>query len=152
MTRGPPSHMTRYRTSNRVVVARLGAAVAVCTLALTASFVGLVAIVSGSATGLANRFPWYALFAAAVFVAGVVTLETGGKDGRKVLAGSTTVAIGGFLLAALAVEGVLFGLSGADLGSHLLAYLVAAALISTGLGYWALNHWREFARGRFSRP
>lgn len=143
--------MTRYRTSNRVVVARLGAAVAACTLALTASFVGLVAIASGNAIGLGDRFPWYALFAAAVFVAGVVTLETGGKNGRKVLVGSITIAVGGFLLVTLVVEGVLFGLSGANLGSHLLAYLVAAALISTGLGYWALNHWREFARGRLPR-
>lgn len=140
--------MNRYGTTDREVFARLGAAVTACTFALTASFVGVVAVASGEAVGLAGRFPWYVLLSAAAFVATVLALETGGHGARKVLGSATTVAVGTFVLATLAVEGVLFALSGANLGAHLLAYLLAAALISTGLGYWAVNHWRELARGR----
>ena len=34
---------------------------------------------------------------------------------------------------------------GALVTSHLLFYFLAAGMIATGFGYWAINHWQELS-------
>ena len=51
------------------------------------------------------------------------------------------------------MEGVLFAFRNPELVfvSQLVYYFIAAALIGTGIGYWGVRHWREFAGQSSSR-
>lgn len=136
------------RTFDAEYLARVGAGVTVCTLALTAAFLGLVALVTGEATGVGARLPVYVLVMAGAFVGSLVLLEEGRRDGTTVLTAAALIAVAAFALVSLGGEGVLFAVDepGEALGSQLLFYLLAAALVGTGLGYWAVQHWQEVRR------
>lgn len=125
---------------------RMVAIVGCCSLLLTASFVGVLAIVSGNMGEIGNRMPAYLILMAIAFVVTVVALERNEIDGRLIL--MTTVVIAGltFLFSLLAVEGVLYTIRdpAAVFNTQLGYYFLAAGLVATGLGYWSLNHWREF--------
>lgn len=125
---------------------QIGALIAVCTLVLVASFVGILALVSGQQTGTADRVPWYVVAGAVGFVLTIVVLELEVVEGRTVLATALGAGVGSTVVVLLVVEGVLFALRFPDevFGTQLLVYLLAAALVATGLGYWLLEHWQEF--------
>jgi hypothetical protein len=124
-----------------------GALVAVCTLVLTASFVGLLALVAGRATGVSARLPLYVLGMAAAFVGAILWFESRSFDGRTTLATAGTVGFGTFVLALLGAEGVVYTLTnpGEVVASQLVFYFLAAGMIATGLGYWAVHHWQELS-------
>jgi hypothetical protein len=145
--------MARVRTPQRLQrasLARAGGLIAVCTLLLTADFVGLVALLTGQATGIAGRLPVYVLGMAVAFVGSLLLFETREPDGETVLKLAAGVAFGSFVVAVLGGEGVVFALTypGQVVASHVLPYLLAAGMIATGLGYWGLNHWQELGAFR----
>jgi hypothetical protein len=129
---------------------RIGLGVVVSTLALTASFVGLMALLTGDAVGLGSRIPLYVLTMAIAFVLGVVLLELRDRPGRLVLGGATGLSIGVLVLVTLAGEGFVYAAREPTeiVASTLVFYFLAAGLIATGLGYWGARHWREVANVR----
>jgi len=128
-------------------LARAGALVAACTLILTASFVGLVALLSASAPGVSGRLPLYVLGTAGAFVAAILFLEAQRVDGEQVITAAGSVAVATFIFATLSGEGAVYVLRnpGELVASQLVFYFLAAGMIATGLGYWAINHWNELA-------
>lgn len=129
----------------RTFVARAVVVVLVCTLALTFSFFGLVAIVTGETGAFISRLPFYVLGTAAAFVGTILLLEEHRRDGEAIIVMATVAAAVAFLVLALGVEGVAYAVErpGEVLTSQLFLYLTAAGMIATGLGYWGLHHWRE---------
>ena len=120
--------------------------IAVSTLVLTTAFLGVLAIVGGGNPGIGNRVPVYLLVTATVFVVFIVLLEQRDLDGRTVLVSTTSIAIATGALIWLVGEGVVHVYFNHEtvIASHLVVYLLAAAVACTGLFYWTLNHWREF--------
>lgn len=132
---------------DREVVARAAGVVVASTLALTASFVGVVAFLAGETAGVAGRLPFYVLAMAAAFAGTVFALDDPDADGNRVITATAGVAVVTFLVVTLGVEGLFFAVRhpGRVLASNLVVYFAAAGLICTGLAFWALRHWREFA-------
>jgi hypothetical protein len=133
---GPPSQR----------LARILLLVCGSTLVLSLAFFGLVAVLSTTATP-ATRLPFYVLAGAACFVAALLWLETTLSRGSQIIRGALGAGTAGFLLAALGVEGgrFVFLYPGRVTSSQVLPYVLAAALIATGLGIWTANHWRDVA-------
>lgn len=138
----------RARQFDQEALARAGALVAGCTLVLTASFVGLVALVSGAAVGVVDRLPLYVLGMATAFVGAIVVFEMENEAGGRVLVIAGTLAVGTFLVTLLSGEGIVHALRypGQVLASQLLLYLLAAGMIATGLGYWVVQHWQDLPK------
>ena len=130
-------------------MAQGGVLLAISTLALTASFLGVVGLVTGGVTGSTDRLPLYVLAMALVFVGSVLHLEGQLRDGERILRASAAIAAGTIVVVGLGGEGIAYVLQhpAEVLTSQLLFYFLAAGLIGTGLGYWALRHWNEISRG-----
>lgn len=145
--RQPSSRPTR-REPNRTVYGRLGALVVACTAVLTLSFVGLVSLATGDAGNVGGRVPYYVLGTALSFVGTILVVDGPSRDGRAVLIVAGSVAGATFVLLSLGAEGLRYAIQNPEtvLVSRSGLYLVAAGLIGTGVGYWALRHWRELAR------
>lgn len=124
---------------------RLGVVAAGCTLLLTASFVGVLALVEG-ATDVRGRLPAYVLALAVAFSVTVFLAEQRHGDGRAIIATAAGVGLVAFFGSMLAVEGLVYAVANPYdvFDTSRLPYLLAAGLLGTGVGYWALNHWREF--------
>lgn len=122
--------------------------VAIFTVVLTTNFIGIMSFITEGAPGATGRLPMYVLATSVVFVASIILLELSEYDGRSVLTASLTAGILGFVFITLGGEGLVYAWRDPDdvITSQLLVYFVAAAVIGTGLGYWALRHWREFTR------
>lgn len=121
--------------------------VAASTLLTASAMMGGLALLTGSAAGIGSRIPYYVLGGAAVFTALVVWLELRIDDGLTIISVSLAVGVVAFLLLGLGVEGLFFGYRNPDrMLSNVFVYLLAAGLISTGLTFWAVRHWREFTR------
>jgi len=135
---------TRTRTVDREMVLRTGGLVGSCTVALTAAFVGVVALLNGNAAGALSRLQFYVLAGAVVFVAGLVVFEESRHRGERGLAAAVGVGVTGFLQVGLGTEGILYVLANPETvaSSDLFVYLVAAALIASGLGYWSVRNWQ----------
>lgn len=131
--------------SRREFFVRVSVVVAVATLFLTASFVGLLALLNGDLRGSSSRIAWYLTIAAVAFVGVIILLETQGAAGTSIITTAAIVAVIVFVLVSLGVEGLLYTLRNpaAVFVSQTILYFFAAALIGSGLGYWALRHWRE---------
>lgn len=131
---------------------RITLIIAACTVILTFSLLGILAIVSGEMTATSNRLPWYLVVGALAFVASIVLLEGHGATGREIIVTASITAIWSFVLIALAIEGLRFTIQEPEevFVSRTLLYFLAAALLGTGVAYWALHHWREFT-GRADR-
>lgn len=125
---------------------RVSAIIIACTAILTLSFVGILAIISGETGATTRRLPWYLVLGAVAFVATIVLLEGSGATGREIIVTSSITAIWSFVLIGLAVEGIRYTLLFPEevFVSQLVLYFLAAALLATGIAYWALHHWREF--------
>lgn len=141
----------RRNRPGRTFVARVGVLVIGCTAALTLSFIGLFAFVTGQAGGVVERVPYYVLGMAVVFVAAIIGLEQRRRaphDSRDTLIVSATTAIILFIFLTLGGEGFVYAAERPDtaLAAQRFLYLVAAGLISTGLGYWGVRNRREVIR------
>jgi hypothetical protein len=121
------------------------AGIGVCTALLTASFLGMVGLVSGNAVGVPTRLPLYVLGGSIAFVGALFALEGDSRDGSVVLGRAAIAALATFVLAVLGAEGVVYALAEPDavVASHLFVYLLSAAIIASGLGYWAVQHWQD---------
>ncbi|MDZ7730334.1 MAG: hypothetical protein U5K37_04525 [Natrialbaceae archaeon] len=119
----------------------------IVTILLTAAFVGFVALTGGATTGVADRIHYYILGLAAVFVTALWQLDDRDHDGGVILVAATSIAVVAATILGLAAEGFYYAMRdpGQALQTELLVYFIAAALICTGLGIWAVRHWREFA-------
>ena len=141
--RSPP----RRQDPDPSVYTRLGMLVVGCTMALTLSFVGLVALATGTAGDVGARVPFYVLGTSAAFVAAILAVDGPRRDGRAVLVAAGAVAGATFVVLSLGTEGLLYSARHPEavLVSRSGLYLVAAGLVGTGVGYWGLRHWREMA-------
>jgi hypothetical protein len=120
--------------------------VAVSTLSVTSAIIGTVAVINGEATNFADRIPYYVFLMAIVFTGLVFLLERHLEDGWRILTVSLAIAALSFFIALLGVEGVIYGLENQDqVLSNITLYFLSAGLACTGLVYWAVHHWREFA-------
>jgi len=138
------------RRWGKATLARAGIFVAVSTVALTAAFLGVVGLLTGEVTGLTGRLPFYVLVTALAFVGAIVLLEESRNEALQVLVIAGVGGLFTFLLVTFGGEGLTFLLQNREevVASQLLFYILAAGLIGTGLGYWALNHWPELRRHR----
>jgi hypothetical protein len=133
--------------------ARLGGVVLASTLVLTAAFVGVLALVNGGNAGVGGRLPIYVLAMAVAFVAFLFAAEqrlerrSRSADGRRVIVTAGGFALTVLVAVALSGEGVVYAVRNPDqvVAREVSLYFLAAGLIGTGLGYWGLRHWREFA-------
>jgi hypothetical protein len=130
----------------RARLGRLAVTVGLSTVALTASFVGLVAFVTGSVTGTLSRVPIYLVLTAAVFVAAVVLFEESSHERRRTLVAPALTAAATLFVVGFGGEGVVYALADpeAAIRSQLFIYLLSAALIATGVGYWGWRNWAWF--------
>lgn len=120
--------------------------VIVSTLFLTSAFFGIVAVITGSVTNFEQRLPIYVLLSALAFVTVVLVLEDANEPGAPILVSTLVVGAMALVGFSLAGEGYLYAEANPNevASSQLIFYFVAAALICTGVGYWAVHHWREF--------
>ena len=132
---------------------RIALIMGACTLLLTFSFVGILAIIAGDLSEPSSRLPWYLVIAALAFVAVIVILEVYGATGREIIISAVMTGIWSFVITALSIEGVIYAIShpGEVFTSQLVLYFLAAAMLGTGIAYWALHHWREFTSQSRSR-
>lgn len=136
--------------TDRETVLRAVGYVSLSTVIITASFIGVVAVLTGFVTNFEQRLPFYVLLTAMIFVAIVVMLDNEEAPGMQVLLSTASIAVVTFLVVALAGEGIRYFLAKPAelLASQLVLYFIAAGLFTTGVGYWAVNHWRELADER----
>jgi hypothetical protein len=119
-------------------------------LLLTVALIGLLAALSGEVEGVGGRVPFYFLVTAVVFVSLVVGFEVGFEeqafDGRTILLSTLGLSVVLGTLAAFVGEGLVYTTRDptAVLVPRLLLSLLAIGVLSTGLVYWGLRHWREF--------
>lgn len=127
---------------------RLGPTLAGSTLALTMAFMGLVSLASGPVPGLSGRIPYYVLAAAAVFATALMVLEGHWRDGRNLLGIAVGVAVAAFVVLGLGAEGLVYAARNPAVAfsAQRFLYLLSAALVTTGLGYWTANHADAFVR------
>lgn len=120
--------------------------VGVSTLVLTASFVGILALMSGRLGVAGERLPWYALAMGVAFVSAVLGLSHQEADAETVLLASSGLGVITLVMSLLAVEGVMYAITAPEkvFASHLVVYFLAAGLIATGLTFWLVTYWREF--------
>ena len=126
--------------------------VALSTLALTASFVGFVALARGAVVGTPGRLPFYALASALAFVAGVVYFEESRRPRAASLRRAACVAGATLFLVGFGGEGVVHAAAdpAAVLGTRLFAYLLSAGLIGAGVGYWGWRNWATLRPARLA--
>jgi len=139
---------TRNRRWSRNTLAQAGLFVGASTVALTASFLGVVGLLTGGVSGLTARLPFYVLVTALAFVGAIVLLEEEYRQGARVLQLSVLVAALTFGLVTFGGEGITYLVQNQEevITSQLIFYILAAGLIGTGVCYWALRHRAELAR------
>jgi hypothetical protein len=132
---------------DREVAGRAVAFVAVSAVVLTAGFVGVLGVLSGDLTSWPSRLPIYVLGMALTFVVAIFSLIRVNVDSVTAIFGAVGTSLGGLVVIGFAGEGVVYAVtySGRVFGSQLLVYFLAAGLIGTGLGYWVLSYWRQYA-------
>lgn len=127
--------------------ARAGLFVVLSTVALTASFLGVVGLFSGRVSGLTTRLPFYVLVMALCFVVAIIFFESVFRQAEQVLVTAVVIGVLSLVFVALGGEGVIYLLRNTEqvVASHLLFYILSAGLIGTGICYWALQHWTELS-------
>lgn len=128
---------------------RTGALAGASTFVITASFIGILALMETELSRIGSRTPWYLVFGALVFMATVVFLERNDVIGRVIIGTAIALAVVSFTLSLLTVEGIIYTVNNPEevFVSQLVLYFLAAGLVGTGFGYWAIKHWREFIAG-----
>jgi len=138
--------------SNYAFFSRIIGVIAASTVVLTASFIGVVAVLDGETAGIGSRAPFYVLGMAIAFVIALFNLDDTRADGREVFLATLGIALFAFVIISLGGEGLLYLLEKPEnfFASHVIVYFLAAGLLCTGIGYWGLRHWKEFSRSRRS--
>lgn len=133
-------------TLSRRKVTRLAGTIFVSTCILTLDFLGVLSLLESGGEGFGSRLPFYLLSAAVFFVSSLFYLEGRFSRGAYILLSAVGFGGIGFFAVALAIEGVRFGITSPEkvLTESLIIYFLTAGLICTGLGYWVIQHWREF--------
>jgi hypothetical protein len=128
-------------------VARAIVPIAGSTVLLTAAFLGVLAVLTNQVSGFTDRFPLYVLLMAIGFVAALFLLERPNLEGTQILVATLGLTVTLFVIVTLAGEGVTFAMRNPNevFVTNLIIYLVAAALIGSGLAFWSVRHWREYA-------
>ena len=123
-------------------VARIGLPIVACTGVLTLGFFGVLALATDQAPQLSFRVPVYVFGAAVTFVAAIVGLDRMHREGQRILAAATGLSIASFAVLLLGGEGALYVARHPDrvVESRQFLYLIAAGLVTTGLGYWSVHH------------
>jgi len=116
-----------------------------CTVVLTAVFLGGVALAAGRAGEFVARLPLYVLASAVAFIAVLLVADHARTHGTAILARAAGVALVGFATVSLGTEGVVDALRHTDtvVYSHLFVYLLSAAVVVSGVGYWAARNYRD---------
>lgn len=132
-----------------VSVYRVGGLVTAGTTVLTASLIGVLALVTGSATGVLDRAPVYAVLTAASFVVSVVLQEEVGIGTGRTIPAAAAMAGASLMILGLSIEGLVYAITnpGQIVASRTLLYLLSAGMIGTGVGYWAFRNWHALRRG-----
>lgn len=133
---------TGYRRERML---RLGGVVGGSTLALTMSFFGVIALLSGDAAGAVDRLPLYVFALAATFVGSLVAFEDLRTDAETILEAAALTGVANFVVVALASEGLVYLLRypGKAVSSQVFLYVISAGMIATGIGFWLANHYDE---------
>ena len=128
-------------------VARAIVPIAGSTVLLTAAFLGVLAVLTNQVSGFTDRFPLYVLLMAVGFVAALFLLERPNLEGTQILVATLGLTVTLFVIVTLAGEGITFAMRNPNevFVTNLIIYLVAAALIGSGLAFWSVRHWREYA-------
>ncbi|WP_248516179.1 hypothetical protein [Salinarchaeum laminariae] len=126
--------------------ARTAALAAASTIVITASFIGVLALLEGEFSTLDSRIPWYLVATSLIFLSTIFLLEEHGADGIEIIAITGVVTVLGFIMIVLAVEGVNYARTHPEdvFVDRLVLYFLAAGMFGTGIGYWGIKHWREF--------
>ncbi|SFR99282.1 hypothetical protein SAMN05216559_2182 [Halomicrobium zhouii] len=129
------------------VLTPMALGVIILSLTLTAAFLGLVGLISGADLNVIARLPAYSLVMGIVFVVAILRLDSPNRDGMMVLVSTSGIAVLAFVLVGLATEGVMYTYNSPEevVMSNLIFYFAAAGMVCTGVVFWALHHWREFA-------
>lgn len=116
------------------------------TLVLTASFIGILSFIEDATIGLWGRIPWYLVAAAILFTATVVLLERHDANGKVIIGTATISGAIAFVVIMLMIEGLFFMFRNPEdvFVTQYVLYFLAAGLLGTGIGYWGIQHWREF--------
>ena len=132
--------------SRRQFFIRVSVVITITTVFLTASFIGVLAVLDGEVNAFSTRLPWYLSATALAFVGTIVLLEDQGTSGASIITTALIVSVLVFAIVGLGVEGMFYAVEFTDrvFVSQLVVYFFAAALMGTGFGFWALRHWREF--------
>jgi hypothetical protein len=138
----------RNKRFSRDTLAQAGLFVVASTIALTASFLGIVGLMTGEVTGLTTRLPFYVLLTAIAFVASIVIFEEEYREGAWVLQLSVLLSATTLILATFGGEGMSYLYQNQEqvVTSQLIFYILSAGLIGTGICYWALQHRSELTR------
>ncbi|WP_135661560.1 hypothetical protein [Halorhabdus rudnickae] len=128
---------------------QLGSFVTVCTIVLVVVFVGIGALVEGVA-GFEDRVPFYVLTMALSFLASVVAFDAELANSRASLPWACAVGLGTFALVSLMGEGTAYVVQRPDglALAEVAFYVLAAALVSCGIGYWSLQNWETLSLSR----
>lgn len=131
----------RHRLKSPVLLAIIASSIV-----LTGAFIGVVALIRGEVVGTWDRLPVYVLVFAVVFLVVLWKLDDSEREGTTVLIATAGIALAAGIVLGLAGEGTVAAVTDpwSVIGSDLLVYFVAAAVICTGLGLWGIRHWREF--------
>ena len=101
--------------------------------------VGAASIVTGSAPGFEVRLPTYVLAGAVGFVVALLAMRYSPRERRTVLRSAAVAGVGGFAVATLGTEGVVYTFL--VVASDRMLYAVSAAVVVCGLVYWSYRSW-----------
>lgn len=130
----------------RRYLARTSGLATASTLVLTASFIGVLSFIESATAGIWNRVPWYLVAAAVLFTATVVLLERHDASGKVIIGTATISGVIAFVVITLMIEGLFYTVRYPEevFVTQYVLYFLAAGLLGTGIGYWGIQHWREF--------
>lgn len=101
--------------------------------------VGAASFIDGPTPGFGVRLPIYVLAGAVVFVGALLAMRYSPRNSRAVLGRAMLAGVLGFAVVGLGVEAVIYAF--VVVAPHLSLYLLSAAVVGCGLGYWSVRNW-----------
>lgn len=126
---------------DRDVLARRAPVIGGFLVLLAGLGVGVVSFDGGATAGFERRIPIYVLAGAVLFVGGLLAMRYSPRDGATVLRRATGAGFLGFVAVGLWSEAVVYGLI--VVAPELSLYVVSAAVLACGLGYWSVRSWQS---------
>ncbi len=124
---------------------KLGFQVTLFTLIFALATVGLIGLVNGENVGSEQRLGVYVLFSSVLFITTIYSIEkTGRRNAFEVIKVVMAITILGFVLASLSGEGLVRVMQGTEYTLQIYLYLITGGLVCSGVGYWAIRHWKEY--------